>query len=334
VHSFVVALVITASLIVSLPVRAEPTAVLRLATVAPDGTSWARELRAWARDVESATHGAVHIKLYFGGIAGNEETTLARIRREQLDGAVGSEMCTVLAPSLKIGRMVGVFQNRAENTYILSRLKPVIDAELLRSGFINFGEAGLGPEVLFTREPVRDLATLRRLRLWIWDSDFELPPQAKALGLKVVQTTLETAGRAFEEGKFDGFITIPTAALAFQWTTQTKYLTPLRISFRSGCLIIATRAFDPLPLEVQRAIKGAAGKLSQRIEDLGRREDDALLGGLLAKQGVTPVPESGQLRSEFYDAARTARPGSRIVSDEMLAKVMGWLADYRAEHGQ
>jgi TRAP-type C4-dicarboxylate transport system substrate-binding protein len=315
------------------PVRAEPAATLRLATVAPDGTSWARELRAWARDVEGATQGALHIKLYFGGIAGNEEVTLARIRREQLDGAIGSEMCTVLSPSLKIGRIVGVFQTRAENAYVLSRLKPIVDAELLKSGFINFGEAGLGPEVLFTREPVKDLATLRRLRWWIWDSDFELPPQARALGLKVVQTPLETAGRAFEEGKFDGFITIPTAALAFQWTTQVKYLTPLRVSFRSGCLIVATRAFDPLPLEVQRALKGAAGKLSQRIEELGRHEDDALLGGLLSKQGVAPVAESDQLRSEFYGAARAVRPGSRIVADEMLSKVMGWLADYRAEHG-
>jgi TRAP-type C4-dicarboxylate transport system substrate-binding protein len=317
----------------SLVVHAQP-AMLRLATVAPDGTSWARELRAWARDVEAITGGALRIKIYFGGIAGNEATTLARIRKEQLDGAIGSEMCTELAPSLKVGRIVGVFQNRAENSYVLSRLKPVIDAELLRSGFINFGEAGLGPEVLFTREPVRDLATLRRLRLWVWDSDFELPPQARALGLKIVQTPLEEAGRAFEAGKFDGFITIPTAALAFQWTTQVKYLTPLRISFRSGCLIVATRAFDPLSIEMQRALKAAAGKLSQRIEELGRREDDALLGGLLARQGVTPVPETDQLRSEFHDAARTARPGARVVSDEMLARIMGWLADYRAEHAQ
>jgi TRAP-type C4-dicarboxylate transport system substrate-binding protein len=334
VTALAVALAVPLAVALSLPARAEPATALRVATVAPDGTSWARELRAWARDVEASTNGAVRIKLYFGGIAGNEEVTLARIRREQLDGAIGSEMCTVLSPTLKVGRVVGVFQSRAENAYVLARLKPTIDAELLKSGFINFGEAGLGPEVLFTRAPVRDLATLRKLRLWIWDSDFELPPQARALGLTVVQTPLETAGRAFEEGKFDGFITIPTAALAFQWTTQVKYLTPLRISFRSGCLIVATRAFDPLPVEAQRALKAAAGKLAQRIEELGRREDDALLGGLLARQGVARIPESEQLRSEFYEAARSVRPGSRIVSDETLARIMGWLADYRAEHGQ
>src|SRR5262249_20794068 len=91
--------------------RASSTAaLLRIATVAPDGSAWARELKAWARDVESTTEGAVHIKIYFGGIAGDELTVLDRIRREQLDGAIGSELCTRLAPSLKVARIIGAFR--------------------------------------------------------------------------------------------------------------------------------------------------------------------------------------------------------------------------------
>jgi len=306
--------------------------VMRIATVAPDGSAWARELKAWARDVESATEGAVRLKIYFGGIAGDENVVLERIHREQLDGAIGSELCTRLAPSLKVARVIGAFQTREENAYVLARLRPTFDAEFLRAGFINFGEAGLGPEVLFTREPVRDLASLRKLRLWVWDSDDVLPPQARALGLRIVQGPLAQAGRAFDDHQFDGFITIPTAALAFQWTTQARYLTPLRISFRSGCLIIATRAFDPLPAETQRAFQSSTGKLNQRIEELGREQDAALLGGLLARQGLTPMPETDRLRVEFFEAARAVRAGASVVSEGVLSQVLAWLADYRAEH--
>ena len=43
--------------------------VLRLATAAPDATSWAKELRAFSRDVESSTDGQVAIKWYMGGMA-------------------------------------------------------------------------------------------------------------------------------------------------------------------------------------------------------------------------------------------------------------------------
>jgi TRAP-type C4-dicarboxylate transport system substrate-binding protein len=314
------------------PPPAHVAAPLRIATVAPDGTAWARELRAWSRDVESNTDGVVRIKIYFGGIAGDEITVLDRIRREQLDGAIGSELCTRLAPSLKVARVIGAFQTREENAHVLGRLRSTVDAEFLRAGFINFGEAGLGPEMLFTREPVRDLAALRKVRLWVWDSDDVLPPQARSLGLTIVQTSLEQAGRAYDENLVDGFVAIPSAALAFQWTTQARYLTPLRMTFRSGCLIVTTRAFDSLPAETQRAFKSATGKLNQRIEAVGRQQDDALLGGLLERQGLTLLPETDRLRSEFFEAARAARAGSRVVSDSVLNQVLAWLADYRAEH--
>jgi TRAP-type C4-dicarboxylate transport system substrate-binding protein len=328
------ALVAIALLVAATPAAAADVPVLRIATVAPEGTSWARELRAWARDTEQIAGGKMRIKIYFGGIAGAEEVVLDRIRRDQLDGAIASELCTRLAPSMRVARVIGVFQTRDENSYVLSRLKPLLDAEFLKNGFINFGEAGLGSELLFTREPVPDFAALKRLRLWVWRSDDILPPQARAMGLTVVQTPLEEAGRAFEADKFDGFITIPSAALAFQWTTQVRVVTALRVSFRSGCLIVATRAFDALPAETQRAMLSAVGKLNQRIEVIGRREDEALLGGLLAKQGVQAVEPTERLRSEFLEAALRVRSTTQIVPPEMLQQVLSWLADYRAEHGR
>jgi TRAP-type C4-dicarboxylate transport system substrate-binding protein len=179
---------------------------------------------------------------------------------------------------------------------------------------------------------VRDLATLRRLRWWVWSSDEVLPPQARARGLTVVRTPLSEAAHAFDAHQFDGFITIPSAALAFQWTTQVRYVTPLRLSFRSGCFIVATRAFDALPAEMQRQVKSVSGKLNQRIEAVGRREDEALLGGLFLKQGLVTLPENERLRAEFYDAAQAVRPGARVVSEAVLTEVLGWLADFRALH--
>lgn len=319
------------TMLTTLPAAAEPTS-LRVATVAPEGTSWSRELRAWARDVEEVTQGALHVKLYLGGIAGDEAMMLERIRRDQLDGAFGSELCTQLAPTLKVGRVIGVFQSREENAHVLGMLRQTVDNEFLRAGFINFGEAGLGAEQLFSREPVRDLATMRRMRWWIWASDDVLPMQAKALGLDIVRTPLADAARAYDEHRFDGFITIPSAALAFQWSAQVRYVMPLRLSFRSGCFIVAARAFDALPAEVQRQFKSVSGKLNHRIEEIGRREDEQLLGGLLQKQGLQALPENPRLRAEFYDAAQAMRPGARVVSDETLAQVLGWLADYRALH--
>src|SRR5262249_52779191 len=151
-------------------------------------------------------------------------------------------------------------------------------------------EATLGPEVLFTRRPVHDLAELRQQRLWNWDLDEDLRALAPDIGLQLVPATPDQAGRLYDEHRTDGFIALPTGALAFQWATQARYLQDLRIAYLPACIFVASRAFDALPFDSQRLLRAAAAKLRARIEEVGERQDDELLGGLFSKQGLEMVP--------------------------------------------
>jgi TRAP-type transport system periplasmic protein len=324
-------------LVLALPVTAaaDPL-IIRMATIAPQGSGWAREFSAFARDVEATTHGSVRMKLYFSGIAGGDIEVVDRIRRDQLDGAIGSESCIRLGPSMRVTRIFGLFQSREESGYVLTRLKPILDEEFARSGFVNLGEATLGPEILFTRTPVHNMADLRKTTLWIWSLDESLAVQSPALGLHVVATPLEEATRAFDEHKVDGFVAVPSAALAFQWSAQARFLEDLRLSYREGCLFMSNRSFDALPLDVQEAIRSAAAKLRVRMDDLERRQDDELVGGLFNRQGLTTTPVDERFRSEFFDLAREMRTrlGATLVPPRLMEQVLSWLADYRAMHSR
>jgi TRAP-type C4-dicarboxylate transport system substrate-binding protein len=309
--------------------------VLRLASAVPDGTAWAREGKAFARDVEAQTAGQLRIKWYLGGIAGDELTVGNRIRRGQLDGmASGGMLCSELAPSMRVTRVAGLFERRQELTYALSRLKPRLDAEFHENGFANLWEVPLGPGVLFTRTPVRSVEDLRRNRYWTWNLDATLNLQLRTAGVKIVPLPLDEAGRAYDERRIDGFVAIPTAALAFQWSAQARYVTDLRLGFLAGCFIVANRALDPLPIADRRALETAAAKFRARIDALGRDQDAALLGGLFARQGLHPERVSEVLRGQFFSLMRQARDqlGDRLVPHELLQNVLAILADYRAEH--
>jgi TRAP-type C4-dicarboxylate transport system substrate-binding protein len=313
---------------------AEPVHVLRLASAVPEGTAWAREGKAFAREVEALTHGQVHIKWYLSGIAGDEMQVGERIQRRQLDGVgSGGPLCAKLAPSMRVTRLLGLFQDRDESAYVLGRLKPELDEEFKKSGFTNLWEAGLGPEVLFTRTPVRSLAELRRSRLWIWDLDDLYGAALAELGVHTVALPLDAAAHAYDSGASDGFITLPTAALAFQWSAQSRYVSDLPLGFLTGCLLVANRAFDALPVEAQQAILTAAAKFQARMEEVGRQQDEALLGGLFKRQGLTTVPVSEGFRQEFFEQARTVRDraGDRWVPLKLRVRVTDWLAGYRAE---
>ena len=43
-------------------------AVLKIATVAPEGSSWMKDMRASAKEIQELTEGRVQIKYYGGGI--------------------------------------------------------------------------------------------------------------------------------------------------------------------------------------------------------------------------------------------------------------------------
>jgi TRAP-type C4-dicarboxylate transport system substrate-binding protein len=306
---------------------------LRMSAIGPEGTAWARELRAFGRDLEDRTAGRVQMKWYFGSIAGDEVTALDRIMRGQLDGSAGAQVCDRLAPSLRVTRVLGLFQSREESSYALGRLRASLDGEFRQSGFVGY-VSGMGSDILFTRDPVRSLADLRKSRLWVWNLDEVMVSELRRIGAEVQPATVEGAGKAYEEGRTGGFIAIPTAALAFQWSSQTRYFTDLRMGFLPGCVVVANRVFDTLPIPYQQAFREAMAKLALRFEDLGRAQDKALLGGLFAKQGVKPLPASDVFRSEFFAAAREARAhiDPKLVSHDLLLRVEGWLADYRAEH--
>lgn len=314
-------------------VRADGPVVIRLATAAPEGSAYAREFHAFAREVEATTHGHVHVKWYFGGIGGDELAVLARIRRGQLDGEAGAMFCERLAPMMRVTHLVGLAQSHEEELYLMQRLRPMLDAQFERAGFTNLGQSTLGNFVVFSRTPLTRLEDLRRTRLWVWDLDEVQRVQLSALGLRVVPLPLDQAGPQYDAGMVDGFICPPAVALAFQWTARANYFTDLHTPQLMGCLAVANRAFDALPLDDQQAMRTAANKLTLRMADVGHYQDQQLLGGLLERQGLKPAPLAPGVQAQLAEASRAVRDrfDDRLIPKELLARALAILADYRAE---
>jgi TRAP-type C4-dicarboxylate transport system substrate-binding protein len=156
---------------------------------------------------------------------------------------------------------------------------------------------------------------------------------AQRMGIRAVPLELDQAGPAYDAGRIDGFITVPTAALAFQWLSQARYFTELETSMEPACVVLTRRAFDTLPLSHQAVVREAMARLDARFEDIGRRVDEHLLRELLEKQGLRRVPVSPSFRTEFRALAREAREkgGQPILPVELLGRVQSWLADDRAD---
>jgi TRAP-type C4-dicarboxylate transport system substrate-binding protein len=322
-------------LLLACGVAAADETVLRVGTVVPEGTSYAREMRTMAQDLERESKGAVRVKVYMGGIAGDELDMLARLKRGQLDGIISGGMaCETVAPSMRVARIPALFQTWPETSYVLGKLRPLLEDEAQKNGIRYMGEAIVGPSIVFSRKPLSTLRDLQETRFWIWDIDRMLGAVLPAMGFHVAPLPIRDASGAYDVGRIDGFLSPAVAALTFQWSAAARYYTDLRLGFVVGCLLFSNRAFDALTLPEQQAMKLAAARTKQRFEDVGKKQEAQLLHGLFQKQGLQPVTVDAATRVNFFEAAHLARDraATKLVSNELIGRVLALLADYRSEH--
>jgi TRAP-type C4-dicarboxylate transport system substrate-binding protein len=309
--------------------------VLRMSTSAPDGTTWAHELKAFAREVETGTEGHVKVKWYWGGIAGDEVQQMKRIERGQLDGsASGGVLCQDASPSMRVVGIHGVFNGREEASFVLNRLRPRLEEEFRASGYVYVAATGLGPDMMFSKVPIKTFDDLRKLKVWHWDIDQRGMQLDTEIGLHDVLLSLESLAAGMEDGRIDSFITNPASLVAFQWVHLPKFVLYLPMGYSWGCLVMSTRAFEKISLEHQQVIRAAGAATGVRLDEQGRKMDEAMFNGVLQKLGIKVLPASDALRAEFLALARGARDklGDQLVPAAALQQVLALLADYRSEH--
>jgi TRAP-type C4-dicarboxylate transport system substrate-binding protein len=318
--------------ITAAPARAEPL-VLRMATVAPEGSSWAREMHEFGADLERRTHGEVRLKLYLGGVIGDDLQSLTSMQHGQVDAvASGGMLCEQLAPSLRVLRLLGAFRSAEENRFVRDKLTPLFDEEFHRSGYVNLAYSSLGGALLFSRTVLRSMADLKRARFWVWDIDPIGLKYAEILGVNTVSLPLQQVRAALDRGELDAVFSIPSAALVFQWYTRLKYYLETPIAFVNGCMIVDARVWGRFPPEVQTQVRAAAVHVSERIDEVIRHDDAVLLERLRA-QGVAQLVPSEAVKGDLFEAYLRAREhiAEQLIPSQLVRRVIELLQAHRAK---
>src|SRR4030095_8668500 len=95
-----------------LPVQAQE---LKIASVAPEGSTWMQQMRKAAEVVKTRTEGRVVLKFYGGGVMGSDKKVLRKIRVGQLDGSTFTPSgLTEIYPDLGVYGLPLLFQSLDE----------------------------------------------------------------------------------------------------------------------------------------------------------------------------------------------------------------------------
>lgn len=318
-------------ILVSLPLQAQ---TLKIATVTPEGSSWMKEMRASAKEIKDRTDGRVQIKYYGGGVMGNDQKVLSRIRLRSLQGGAFTPSALVSQYSdLNLYGLPMVFDSEEEAAYVRSKLDERLEQGLEDAGWINFGFAAGGFANLLSNSPIRGVDDLKGKKVWIPEGDNISRHSMQALSLTPVSLPLTDVLTGLQTGLIDIVPMSPVGALVLQWHTKVKYITEFPLVYTLGFMAVDKRAFDKISPEDQAIVREVMERTYDKfneqnlVDNHGAR--DALLNAGIQSVDVN-VEEYNRARKLLLDSNRElGEQGSFSV--ELYDEMLGHIADFRSE---
>jgi len=305
---------------------------LKLATVAPEGSSWMKELRAAGQQVRDRTGGRINLKFYGGGIQGNDKKVLRKIRIGQLQGGMfTSNGLEERYPDILIYGLPMLFESQEEVDYVRQKMDARLAAGLEKAGFASYGFAGGGFAYFMTGKPVTGLADLRGQKIWVPEGDQTSFVAMEALRLSPVVLPITDVLTGLQTGLLDIVATPPVGAIILQWYTKTKYVTRQPLSYTLGLMVIDQAALKDVSAADQAVLREVMSALYARL-DAQNRVDNTKAEQALKTNGlqfVSPdIAEIPEWRA-VVAAAMDNMAAKGAFSADLLAEVRGHLQDFR-----
>lgn len=317
--------------LMALPLPAATT--LKIATVAPDGTNWMKQMRAAARQIEQGTEGRVKLRFYPGGVMGNDNSVLRKIRVGQLHGgAITGGGLSGIYPDIQLYTLPFQFRNLQEVDAVRQVMDPQIIDGLQQAGYVSFGLSEGGFAYLLSDVPVRNNKDMQALKIWVPEGDEVNIRMFKAMGISPIPLPLTDVLTGLQTGLIDTIASSPIGAIALQWHTRVKYLTQVPLAYLFATLVIKESAMAKLDKPDRLLVKSTLQTTFANLDRQNRKENQQALEAL-QQQGIEFIQPSLEQRLAWENHAnRTLETltDEGLFSRKMLKQMQDLIQAQRA----
>lgn len=311
---------------------ASQAVTLKIASIAPDGTSWMNEMRKGADEIQARTDGRVSFRFYPGGIMGNDKSVLRKIRAGQLHGGAltGGGVAEVY-PEANVYSMPFLFRDYSEVDYVRERMDPVLLDGIKEKDFISFGFSEGGFAYLMSTSPIAGIDDLRGHKVWVPEGDEISRAAFEATNVSPVSLPLTDVLTGLQTGLIDTVAGSAIGAIALQWHTRVKYLTDAPLLYLYGSMVLKRQAFEKLEPADQKIVQEVMSSVFSRLNKLNRKDNESALKAIQA-QGIAlvePEPEERERWRNSVNGAMDKLLQNGLFKAEMLQRVEKLLGDYR-----
>ncbi|MGD2269886.1 MAG: TRAP transporter substrate-binding protein DctP [Desulfobacterales bacterium] len=325
-------LIISVSILLLSPVCVAGKSVLiKIATLAPEGSSWMETFNTLKTEIMQKTEQNVQFRIYAGGVLGDEKDMLRKLHIGQIHGAVlTSSGLSALYGEIDVLQIPFLFQTYGEVDHVLDKMNTFFRKGFEDNGYVLLGWSEAGFVRLMSTTPVASLNDLKKMKVWTWED----APLSRAIfdeaEVSAIPLTVPDVLVGLQTGLVDVVYAPPAGAISLQWFTRVKYLTDVPLTYLVGAVVIKKNVFSQIPPVYQSAISESFRLHLGKLKTIIRNENQEALR-VMEKHGVKIIKPSQDAVEEFMKLSDKAvqRLGAVSFSPKTRDDVSAYLKEYR-----
>jgi TRAP-type C4-dicarboxylate transport system substrate-binding protein len=300
-------LLVASLLCLAVPSRADEGVTIKLATMAPVGSSWHVLLKELGEKWSDLSGGTVKLKVYAGGTQGSEGDMVRKMGIGQLQaGSITSIGLHDLAPEVMVFSTPGMV-DEALTRELLPKVAPQIEQVFEQHGYLVLMWGQIGPVYVYCKQPYRTPEEAGDARFFIWDGDPGSVEAFKLMNFKPVVLSTADIVPSLETGMVSCVVQAPAYMLASRLFEKAGHMVDFPLSYLIGATIVRKDVWEKVPADLRPKLLAAAREVGAKVDaEVRRLNSDAVVA--MKKQGLDVVAVE---RGPWEKAAQRSWPAMR-----------------------
>ncbi|MDR2098153.1 MAG: TRAP transporter substrate-binding protein DctP [Spirochaetaceae bacterium] len=286
----------------------QKTVTIKLASLAPENTPWGAALNKMAADWSAATGGAVKVIVYHNGVAGNEADVLRKLRLNQIQAAVfTSSGMNLISKNIITLSCPFLIRTDEELDTVLDRLRPKLEADVGKAGFVTVAWSKVGWVRFFSRRPVFIPSDMKKQKLAVGNDVPSLNDAFRTMGYQLVETNLNDVLVSLNSGAIDALYQSPVSVAVSQAFGIAKNMSTLKVAPFMGAVVLNQAAWRNIPDQYKDALIRIGREVEKHNnQSVKKMEDDAVAAML--KNGLIINECGAAQQQEWVDDVNKVMP--------------------------
>ena len=298
-------LIICSGVLISKPaVVSNKPIVIKLATLAPEGTEYYNLLLEMGQRWQEETDGQVMLRIYPNGVVGRESDTIRKMRIGQIQASAMSSIGLAdLTDQIQAFTIPMKFKDYDDVENVKEVMFDDISNGLSESGFKLLFLVDIGWVYWFSANEISVPEDLRNAKIYTTAGDYVTVELFKRFGFNAIPVSETDILTSLQTGMINSMQTVPILSLSSGWFALMPNMLDLKWAVFIGAVIIDERVWSKIRPEHQKVMMEVAQEIGKKYQENGRKTDAQAIE-MMKEYGMkvkTPTDEELKIWEDFKE---------------------------------